>query len=121
MPEHRRPSLLNAHQVEVSEHLLSKGIESSIRKDATAMLITIEGTSDDLNAAMADFANIGSYRSPLPTAIQTHTQHLIDFRSAVRAGTFGAGMTATQRRDQTEHVLADVIDAIRLMIDDRLG
>ncbi len=115
MPAYRRPSLLTADMVEVSEHLLSKGIHSSIGKDETAMIIVMSGTSAELTTALADFPNLGFYRTPLPTALQTHTQHLVDFLAATPAQL--AALTQAQR----DHALQDVVRALKLIVDDRLG
>lgn len=52
------------------------------------------------------------WRMPLPEVLRTHASHLKDFRDAVRAGT-------PLTNAQTLHVIADIIDYIRLT-EDRL-
>jgi hypothetical protein len=75
MPTYSRPSLLDADLIEVSQHLLSKGITSSCGKDATAMLIVMDGTSGQLDTAMADFPNVGSWTPP-PTPLDIFSASL---------------------------------------------
>lgn len=54
----------------------------------------------------------------LPDAVKAHPGHLKDFRDAVRDGSI-ASWTVADWRDRVGHVLADVIDWLRLN-DDRL-
>lgn len=55
----------------------------------------------------------------LPQAVKDHLGHPGDFRDAVRDGSQAAKDMAT-RAAQLEHVLADVIDYIRLTREGRL-
>ena len=60
----------------------------------------------------------GMYRPALAQAIRAHAGHLKNYKNAVRAGNHQT-WTAAEFRDNTAHVLADVIDYI-LLTEDRL-
>jgi len=115
VPEYARPTLLTADQTEVAQWLLSKAMMCSIRKDATAMIITIAGTSADLDAALTGFPNLGFYRAALPGTLSVHIQHLASYLAATPAQI--AGLTQAQK----DHVLQDCVLALKLAVDDRLG
>lgn len=116
----RYPALRGADLAQLGWHLRPLPVERLENRD-DGCYITHEADPAALDAAVAAYVEERDWRPPLPDAIRTHVGHLRDFRNAVRAGTFGNGMTAAQRRDATEHVIADLIDGLRLMLDDRLG
>jgi hypothetical protein len=120
MPEYRRPGLVTADPVEVSEFLLGAfGPGHSIRTvPGDAMFINITQTAAALDAALATYtpvAPIGKYRSPLPGTLATHVAHLQAYLAATPA------QIAALTQAQKDHVLQDCVLALKLLIDDRLA
>jgi hypothetical protein len=116
MPEYRRPSLVNANTIELSEHLRTKGIECSTRLEkGDALYITIAGTSAELTSALSDFPNTGVWRQALPAGILTHAQHLIDYAALTPA------QLVSLPQASKDHVEQDIIRALKFLLDDRLG
>lgn len=112
-----RPDLINANPVELGEYLRVNGVTSAITLTADGLLIE---TDIDADALMSAFVSTTTrdeeFVAPVPASapVATHLQHLKDFRNTVRSG--GPAPTLAQ----TQHVLADVIDALRLL-DARLS
>lgn len=69
-------------------------------------------TDQELEVLYAGFTFDPLARPLLPQAFRTHAGHLRDYRDAVRAG-------ALPTAAQTQHVIADIIDWLRLT-EDRL-
>lgn len=123
MPSYVRPDLAGIDPAEVSDYLLDQGIRSHTHLEGDGLHID---TDSDASAALAAFTptstfdrsdpNSSTYipRVPSSAAVAMHLQHLRDFRSTIRSG--GPAPTLAQ----TQHVLADVIDALRLL-DRRLN
>lgn len=121
MPEYTLPHLSSIAPDELVDYLAGLGIAAEVY-DQTGLTIH---TDVDATAAIAAFvpastfnrqAFISDYVPPVPTtaAVAAHLQHLRDFRNAIRNGTLPVPTLA-----QTQHVVADIIDALRL-IDARL-
>ena len=96
---------------EVTEYLQGLGWSdvTTNREDHIDALLVEAAGDRDLEADLDGFrptAPIGEYR-PMPEAVRTHAGHLKAFRDAVRAG-------QAPTLAQTQHVLADVIDWLRL-------
>lgn len=113
------PQLRSANALQVGWHLQQSGIVARLDQRGDALYVTHDDDAA-VAAALTTFVHDPDWRAPLPDVIRTHVGHLRDFRNGVRAGTFGSGMTAAQRRDATEHVIADAIDALRILVDERL-
>ena len=123
MSIHDIPALATIDPAEVSDYLLGLGIHASTEIRGGAL--HIETDKDATNALSAfvpastfDRATLRTdYVAPVPStaAISAHLAHLKDFRNSVRAGTDGVITVA-----QTRHVVADIIDALRLL-DARLN
>lgn len=122
MPTYVRPDLRNVDPAEVSDYLLALGIQC--QTSGTTGQLVIE-TDIDATEALAAFVptstfdrrtGVSNYIPPIPpsAAVKTHLQHIKDFHRAVRDGTDTA-ITL----DQTRHVVADIVDALRLL-DSRL-
>jgi hypothetical protein len=114
------PALVNAHPAEISDHLLDAGL-TGVETSRAAEGVTITADQGDaaIEAALAGFVPVTttaveSWRGSLPAAVQQHLSHLIDYRTSVRNGT-QAAKTAAVRQAEAEHVIADVIDALRLV------
>jgi hypothetical protein len=113
MPEY----LLPFHDIDPAElldYLDENGIQGSAQATAESLLLT---TTQDAQAALdtftptskidnSTFPPTSTYRARPRGPIRQHLQHMRDYRDAVRAGT--PAMTAAQ----TQHALADVIDAL---------
>lgn len=105
-----RPDLRTADPRELTEHLVLAGIPANVYLDADGLHII---TDADPTAALATFvpvkvSNPEDRLPALPAYVSDHIQHLRDYRTAVRTGQ--AVTTA-----QTAHVVADIIDALRLI------
>lgn len=117
MPTYLRPELADANPSEVADYLLGLGITSAVTALADGMYIE---TDVDATAALSAFTPTVSadaeYIAKVPTtsAVAQHLQHIKDFRTAIRSGGTAPSLA------QTQHVLADVIDALRLL-DARLN
>jgi len=118
MPTYLRPDLLTIDPAELCDYLLEAGVHSTINRGENALLII---TDIDATEALTAFVPtttqdsvtlISDYIPKIPTsaAIQLHLQHVKDFRQAVRDGTDDV-ITAAQ----TRHVIADIIDGLRLL------
>lgn len=118
MPSYIRPDLAGIDPAEVSDYLLDQGIRSTTSLEGGGLRIE---TDLDASAALAIFVPTSTFdrnspssstyvpRVPSSAAVATHLQHLKEFRNAIRTG----GLPPTLA--QTQHVLADVIDALRLL------
>lgn len=115
MPEYRRPSLLGANLLQLSEYLLAQGIQSSCRAESDAVYITIAGTSVELTSALVGFVNDPAWKAPLPGTLPAHVQHLADFLAATPVQL--AALTQAQR----DHATQDIIRVLKTLIDTRLG
>jgi hypothetical protein len=111
----RRPSLHGANFVQLSEFLLARGIAVAIHQDAAAAYITHDVDPTALNAALAAFVNDGAWRPPLPGDLPGHAAHLVSYLNATPA------QIAALTQAQKDHVLQDVVRALRWFLDDRLG
>lgn len=97
------------------EHVRSQGawLESQVWDHGVegGTLFTDPTRDDAACAALySGFAADPNWRTPLPEIIRTHAGHLRDYRDAVRNGT-------AVTNAQTLHVIADIIDWIRLTED----
>lgn len=108
------------HPAELSEHLREKLGDVSITGSMDGSMLTVEVEGVDataISAAIADFTPTADpahgYRGNLPTVLRDHVPHLRDFRAAVGAGT---QITNAQR----DHVISDIILALRVLVDDRV-
>lgn len=118
MPSYVRPDLSGTDPAEVSDYLLDQGIRATTHLEGDGLHID---TDLDASSALANFTptstfdrgnpNSSTYVPKVPSsaAVAIHLQHLKEFRNAVRSG----GLPPTLA--QTQHVLADVIDALRLL------
>lgn len=124
-----RPDILAADPTEVSERLRLAGL-TGVRTSRAAGFLNILSDQGDaaVEAALAGWVptssgfdgtpESASWRSGLPPAFLPHAIHLRDYLLSVRSGA-QAVRTAAQRQAEAEHVIADLIDAIRLLVDAR--
>jgi hypothetical protein len=116
------PDLAGIDPAELVDFLADRGI-ACVVYDQTGLTVA---TDSDADAALAAFAPTSTFHRPLfssdyvgripsGAAVATHLQHIKDFRTAIRSGASPAPSLA-----QTQHVLADVIDGLRLL-DPRLN
>lgn len=113
---------------EIAEHLRDTGVAFILvephddgyaveveEADEAAALAALDGWTPVTR--VADGA-LDDFKPGLATAIRLHAGHLKNFRDEVRAGTQSQKIMA-DRAAQLEHVVADLIDWVRLT-DDRL-
>lgn len=113
-----RPDLASVDGAELTDFLIDLGwaaVATDLDEtlDPPVLVVVAEGARD-LEADLSSFvptAVRGEY-VPTPAAIREHLGHLKSYRDAVRAG--GSPTVA-----QTQHVIVDIIDWIRLF-EDRL-
>ena len=122
MADYVRPDLIDIAPAELSDYLLDSGIHCRTHLEDGALHITTDSDASALLEAFVPTSTLdrsdpesSTYVPKVPTqaAIAQHLQHLKDFRNTVRNG--GTPPTLAQ----TQHVIADVIDALRLL-DSRL-
>lgn len=113
------PALIAADPAEISDHLLEAGLTSVYTERAEGgVLITAAEGETAIESALVGFVPTttatGEWRGSLPPIVKLHLSHLIAYRAAVRDGT-QAAKTAGVRQAEAEHVIADLIDALRLI------
>jgi hypothetical protein len=112
------PALLDADPAEISDHLLDAGLHRvETWRSVAGMVIVAQEGDVAVEAALSGFSpttGSGVLWAPLPAAVSQHLQHMKDYREAVRSGS-QAAKTAGVRQAEAEHVLADIIDALRLI------
>ena len=96
---------------EVSQFALPAGGSTMDVTEGGVLVRDPTRSTAELAALYAGFVASGmdddTFRSQLPSILRTHANHLRDYRDAIRAGT---PVTTAQ----TTHVIADIIDWIRL-------
>lgn len=119
MPEIVRPDLASADGIEISDHLRLAGFTSIatwLEDNGLHIDVRDAPSVEAITAALAGWSPTytrGTYLGLLPPGVIDHVQHLRDFRDAVRAG-------QTPSNASTLHVIADLIDAMRILVDSRL-